>query len=269
MAIPWISYDTIAETGDVTIAGAIKGDLVKNVPAKYIFVAGNNLTVVNTGSLFGDSVSLNAGLVAAPQLAYVGGLSNQTVRRMFVVDDGFVLACCTVGQNAGNLNVVAGISGNVVNEGSISATGPYIWLVIQASGDIRSGTAGGGSTQVGLFSDKGIYIDSYSSASKVELYGVVSGYTANKTLPFLYVNKNAYFSGLHPGVTIDALTTGAQPSSIATTEPVEIFGGNVAILSTINHRSMALAAPSLTGTPGSWARRRSPLRPTSVRAARR
>ena len=243
----YVGYGTIPASGNVTIAGAINGDLVNNVPAKYIFIAGNSLVVMNTGNLFGDGVSLNAGLVAAPQSADVGGLSNQSVNRMFDVDARYVAACCTVGPNLGNINVVTGISGNVVNEGSISTTGSLEVMLIQASGNIRSGVAGGGSTQIGLFSDKGISIDSYSNSGRVELYNVVSGYTANKTLPFLYVNVNAYFSDLHPDVTIDALTPGAQPSSIATTGGVSIFGGNVSILSTINHRSMAAG-----GTQQDW-----------------
>ena len=235
----YASYATIPETGNVTIAGTINGDLFGNVAAKYIFVAGNNLTVLNTGNLFADDVALSAGLIAAPQPADVGGVPNQAVSRMFNVDAGYVWACCTVGSNPGNLNVVPGVAGNVVNEGSISAAGLPGWLLVQASGNVRSGTAGSGSTVVGLFSDDGIGIDSYSNSGKVELYNVVSGFTTNTMLPTLYVNKNAFFSDLHPDVTIDAVTPGAQPSSIATLGPVEIFGGNVSILSTINHRSTA------------------------------
>ena len=109
------------------------------------------------------------------------------------------------------------------------------WITIQAKGNVRSGILGSGDTQVGLFSDQGIYIDSYSNSSKVELYNVVSGYTTNKTLPFLYVNTYASQSGFRPDVTIEALKPGAQPSSITTTDEVLIYGGNVVINSTINH----------------------------------
>ncbi len=57
---------------------------------------------------------------------------------------------------------------------------------------------------------------------------MVSGYTTNKTLPFFAVNNLAYgYSGFAPDVTIHAITPGAQPSSIATTDEVRIFGGNV------------------------------------------
>ena len=197
----YISYGTIPSTGNVSIAGAINGDPVLNLPAKYIFVAGNNIDVLNTGNLFGITVELNAGVVAQPTLAAVGGLSNQTVNRIFNVDDRPRQACCFIGTLPGDLNLVAGATGNVTNEGSISAAGTGLgeWITIQAKGNVRSGIQGSGDTQVGLFSDQGIYIDSYSNSSKVELYNVVSGYTTNKTLPFLYVNAYRVGFGLPSG----------------------------------------------------------------------
>jgi hypothetical protein len=90
---------------------------------------------------------------------------------------------------------------------------------------------------VGLFSDIGTYIDSYQDASKVELYGVVSGYTTNKTLPWLRVNYFSHYSpvSINPDVTVNTVKPGGQPSSITTTNEVLIYGGNVAVNSTINH----------------------------------
>ena len=76
-------------------------------------------------------------------------------------------------------------------------------------------------------------------SGKVELYNVVSGYTDNTSLLGIVVNRYATYSGFAPDVTIDALTPGSQPSSIATQFGVLINGGNVAINSTINHKTLA------------------------------
>ena len=243
----FVSFGAVPTTGNVTIAGAINGDAVLNLPAKYIFVAGNNISVLNTGNLFGTAVAIEAGLVASPQLAAVGGLSNQTVNRLWNVDSGNVAACCYVGPGPGEINVAAGAIGNVTNEGSISAAGLSMadYLLIAAKGNIRSGVLGSTDTQVGLYSDQGTYISSYSDTSKIELYNVVSGYTTNKTLPFLYVNAFTLGpTGFRPDVTIEAIKPGAQPSAITTTDEVFIFGGNVVINSTINH---AFNPPGVNG----------------------
>ena len=242
LGVSYLSYGTIPAAGNVSIAGAINGDLTLNKPAQYIFVAGNNIDVLNTGNLFGITVSMEAGIVATNDLQAVNGASNQTVNRIFNVDLGRIWSCCTVDPLPGNFAVVPGITGNVTNEGSISAAGtaPTEWLLIGASGNIRSGILGSVDNQVGLYSDQGIYIDSYSNTSKVELYNVVSGYTTNKTLPFLEVNKYAtYYSGFRPDVTLEAIKPGGQPSTITTTDHVLIWGGNVAINSTINHTNAA------------------------------
>lgn len=256
----FLTFPTIPANGNIVIGGKINGDISANVPARFVLVAGNNINVLNTGNVFGQIVELDAGVVATATSAAVGGLSNQTVNRLWSVDAGDERACCTVGPNPGELTLVKGITGNVVNEGSISAAlggggggggdrivtaangiglGPR--LLIQASGNVRSGIMGSMDDQVGLFSDFGITIDSYSNASMVELYNVVSGYTTNTSLPFLYVNRGAIGSAMpyRADVTIDAITPGSQPSSIATTGEVRIFGGDVSILSTINHRSNA------------------------------
>ena len=211
-----------------------------NLPAQYIFIGGNNVNVLNTGNLFGASVQIEAGLVAVAGVASVGGLTNQTVNRIFNVDTGAFAAFPYVGPLTGLLEVVPGITGNVINEGSVSSAGmaPAEFLLIQASGSIRSGILGSTDTQVGLFADQNIVLDSFSDTGKVEIYNVVSGYTTNKTLPRLAVNYFAsYYSGFAPDVTIHAITPGAQPSSIATTDEVFIFGGNINIESTINHKT--------------------------------
>mgnify|MGYP001094149711 CR=1 FL=1 len=214
----YVSFGTIPATGNVTIAGAINGDFVVNKEALYILVAGNNIDVLNTGNLFGRTVVLSGGLVAAPTLQAVGGLSSQTVNRLFDVDAGNEEACCGVGTASGDLAIVPGITGNVVNEGSISVVNGVVdreWISIQATGNVRSGIQGDGNTLVGLFADRGIEIDLYSDTGKVELYNVVSGYTSSQSLLGMVVNRNATYSGFAPDVTIDALTPGAQASSIA------------------------------------------------------
>ena len=239
----YISYGTVPTTGNVDIAGAINGDLVTNTPTKYILVAGNNVNVMSTGNLFANKIVIDAGVVATATKASVGGLTNQTVNRLWNVDTGVEQACCFVGPLAGNLSVDPTATGNIVNEGSVSALGiaGTDYITLQAKGNIRSGIAGNTSTQIGLYSDLGIYIDSYSNTSTVELYNVVSGYTTNKTLPFLYVNTYAAFStpAFRSNVIVNAVKPGAQPSSIATTYSVLIYGGDVTISSTINHLNAA------------------------------
>ena len=219
----FVSYNSITSKGNVTIAGAINGDFVVNKEAAYIIVAGNNIDVLNTGNLYGKTVELNAGLYGTDDLARVNGISNVTVNRMFDVDAGVYESCCFVGPFPGDLTLSgAGVTGNVTNEGSVSANGTGLgeWITIQAKGNVRSGILGNTDTQVGLFSDQGIYIDSYSNDTSVQLFNAVSGYTTNKTLPFLYINGFAYPSGFRPDVTINAITLGAQPSSITTTGAV-------------------------------------------------
>ena len=234
-----ISYASVPATGNVSIAGAINGDLVLNKPASYILIAGNNVDVLNTGNLFGREIYVNAGLAPSPALANVNGLSNQTVNRLYNVDTASFVACCTVGPVPGSMQVLT--AGNIVNEGSISQD--FIgFIALGAGGSVRSGVAGSTDTQVGLFADDRIYVDSYSNAGMVELYNVVSSYTTNTNLRFLRVNTFSAVSSVpafRPDVVVDALTRGAQPSSIATLEEVTIYGGNVDIMSTINHRSSA------------------------------
>ncbi|MCC7218350.1 MAG: hypothetical protein IT517_16355, partial [Burkholderiales bacterium] len=234
-----ISFGAIPSTGNVSIAGAINGDLVLNKPAPYILVAGNNVDVLNTGNLFGREVFINAGLAPQAGFANLNGLSNQTVNRLYNVDTASFISCCNVGPNPTNMQVLT--AGHVVNEGSISQD--FIgYIVLGAGGSVRSGIAGSTDTQVGLFADDRIYLDAYSNDGVVEVYNVVSGYTTNQIVRFLRVNTFSAVAStpaFRPDVIIDALTPGAQASSIANQEEVTIYGGNVDILSTINHRSNA------------------------------
>ena len=51
-----ISYGAVSPNGNISIAGAINGDLVTNTPTSYIFVGGNNIDVLNTGNLFANRI---------------------------------------------------------------------------------------------------------------------------------------------------------------------------------------------------------------------
>ena len=76
-------------------------------------------------------------------------------------------------------------------------------------------------------------MNTYSATSKTEVYNAVTGYTTNTTLPSLYINQEGESQG---DVTVNAVVVGSQPSSISTTGDVFIYGNNVAINSTINHK---------------------------------
>ena len=237
-----ISFGAVSTNGNITIAGAINGDLVTNTPSKYIFVAGNNIDVMNTGNLFADRIVMQAGVYAVASKASVAGVSNVTVNRIWNVDTASTEACCYIGV-PGGLVVDAAATGNITNVGSVSNTSPSVldYLVVEAKGNIRTGTLGDTNPTVGLFSDAGIFIDAYQDTSKVEIYGNVTGYQTNKTLPFLNVNFFSRYSPtpINPDVTVNAVKPGGQPSTITTTDNVNIFGGNIAINSTINHKDKA------------------------------
>ncbi|MCC7215829.1 MAG: hypothetical protein IT517_03590 [Burkholderiales bacterium] len=230
----YVSFGTV--TGNVSIAGAINGDLIANAPAPYVFVAGDSLRVLNTGNLFGGTVYLQAGLTHVPTVAAIDGVAGASASRSFSLDSMSTVGGKNVGPFPGYLAIVGGAGGDVVNEGSIAAGGPSALVSLLASGSVRSGMAGSSNTLVGLFSDATIEINSYSDSGKVELYNVVSGYTTNASLQQLGINVPSYTDGFSPDVTIQALTPGAQPSAITTTGYVDIFGGNVLVDSTINHQ---------------------------------
>ena len=106
-------------------------------------------------------------------------------------------------------------------------TGGYIFAAA-ANGGITSGTQGSTDQLVGFFADSGMYLN---STGKVSLFNVNTGFTTGVTLPFLWINQ---FGGYGGDVLIDALTPAAQPSSITTTGPVAIKGGDIVINSTVN-----------------------------------
>ena len=236
-----------ATPGLVEIGGAINGDFVANEPAKYILVAGNNVHVTNTGNLFGNKVVIDAGVIATTSKGTINGVTNVAVNRLWNVDIGAEMAWSQLGSASNQLTLAgpAG-NGNITNDGSISARGMVVgdYISLVGSGNITSGTDGSNDAQVGLFSDLGIWIDALSADKQVSIYNVVSGYTTNKTLPFLYINyyaSNQNGSGtataVRSNVLVKAITPGVQPSSITTLYGVGIYGADVTIASTINHKS--------------------------------
>ena len=231
------SYVTFgATTGDVTIGGKVNGDAVANAPAPYVFVAGSAIDVLNTGNVFADLAFLQSGLTHVPGTAAVNGVPGVSVGRSFTPDSGGAVGSLNLGSSPGDIAIVPGAAGTVVNEGSIAAAGAIETLTILASAGIRSGTDGSTDTLVGLFSDGIIDLNAYTDSGKVELYNVISGYTTNTSLYRLSINTLPYASNVAADVTIRALTPGSQPSSITALELVRIDGGNVLIDSTINHR---------------------------------
>jgi hypothetical protein len=240
--VSYITFPTVPTTGNITVAGAVNGDFTLNIPASYILVAGNNIDVTQTGNLFGSRTFLQAGIVGTAESMPVGGVAGVTVNRLWVVDGGgSQRACCFVGTATGgvnNINVDPTATGDITNVGSISSVSTY--LVVEGKGNVRNGTLGNTDPTIGMFSDVGIYIDSYSDASTVSLFGILSGYTTNKTLPLLQVNgysANSVPVSYHPDVVINTIKPGGQPSNITTTGPVTIYGGNIAINSKINDKA--------------------------------
>ena len=235
--------DVTTGQSDVIVGGVINGDAISNTPAKFILLVGGNVT--NTGNLFGAQVGVSAGLRAAPTTDTVNGVAKTTVNRIWRLDSTFPYG--TPGAINGNLGTcngcieVALATASFVNTGSISASGtnvaplgnPTSYIGISAASSIRSGTLGDTSQLVGLFSDGGIVTNTFSATGKTELYNVVEAYTIGNTLPFLNINQSTKAAG---DVTINALTAGSNPSSITTTGAVSIYGGNVVIDSTINHK---------------------------------
>ena len=223
----------------LNINGTINGSLTTNTPASYILLVGGDIT--NAGNLYAQQVVAAAGMQAVATLhnvnsAVVGGAPPLVppgalvpVKRLWNVDTGSAVVDGNLGGLPGNVEV-GRASSSFVNTGSISANGGFIG--IEASKNIRSGTAGSGDLLVGLFADAGVVLSTFDDAGKIELYNVVTGYTTGVTLPFLDINQQG---GAKGDVTIDALTRASQPSSIYTTGDVRIKGGNVAIKSTINH----------------------------------
>jgi filamentous hemagglutinin family protein len=221
----------------VEVNGSITGDLLNpapvfNQPATFVLLAGGD--VVNTGNVFGSFVEVFAGMRAAPTKAIVNLVPNTIVNRAWDTDAQFY-EMGTTGIAANGLEIATATS-SFVNTGSVSVDGGY--LLSMTAGGMRSGVQGNTDQSVGIFADNGLFVLNYSTGSKVELYNSVKGYSINKVLPFLQINSdgNAQPNGTHGDVFIEALTPGTLPSSITTTDWVTIFGENVTVNSTINHK---------------------------------
>ena len=224
----------------VEVNGSITGDLlgpapVFNQPATFVLLAGGD--VVNTGNVFGSFVEVFAGMRAAPTKATVNLVPGTVVNRAWDTDAQFY-EMGTTGIAANGLEIATATS-SFVNTGSVSVrAGGFGYLLSMTAGGMRSGVQGNTDPSVGIFADNGLFVLNYSAGSKVELYNSVKGYSINTILPFLQVNSDggAQPAGTKGDVIIDALTVGTLPSSIATTGQVTIFGDNVTINSTINHK---------------------------------
>ncbi len=244
--------------GQITIAGAINGDLGTNTAAPYVLVVGNNVEVLNTGNLFANKVLIQAGVVPTAGKASVAGVTNVTVNRLWDVDGATALVDGALGSAPGwlSLSGPAG-NGNITNEGSISSPGfgGVDYVRIQASGNIRSGIEGSQDPQIGIFSGPGVFIDSMSNTSSVSIFNMLTSYSDFPELDSLFINRWATnhldipeVTPTYANVVLKALTPGHRPSSISTDLQVEIFGHDIVIGSTINHKLLAEGATQNTGS---------------------
>ena len=220
----------------VEVNGSITGDLLNaapvfNQPAAFVLLAGGD--VVNTGNVFGFNVAVVAGMRATASKATVNLVPNTVVNRLWDTDfgGGFAITNPDLGA-AGGVEIAS--TSSFVNTGSLSTQ----LLNSLTSAGMRSGTQGNTDPSVGIFSDFGVSAINYGAGSKVELYNSVKGFSVNTFLQALLVNSlgGPQITGSKGDVIIDALTVGTLPSSITTTNLVAIFGDNVTINSTINHK---------------------------------
>ena len=221
----------------VEVNGSITGDLLNGLPvfnqtASFILLAGGD--VVNTGNVFGSFTVAIAGMRATAGKATVNLVPNTIVNRLWNTDTQNIAFTNTNLGAAGGVEIAS--TSSFVNTGSISSR--VFQLAALASAGIRSGTQGSTDPSVGIFSDVGLFAINYGAGTKIELYNTVAGFTTNTANFFLQVNSNAGIqpTGSKGDVIIDALTVGTLPSSITTTNGVWIFGDNVTINSTINHK---------------------------------
>jgi hypothetical protein len=215
--------------------GFIAGDSFVNAPAPFVLLAGGD--IVNTGTIFGTFVETFAGMRAVNGKATVNLVPNTIVNRAWDVDADFY-AFATLGLGATGGVEIASTS-SVVNTGSISVTTPgFGYFLSLSSAGFRNGTQGNTDASIGIFADEGIFIENYTSASAVQIFNSVKGYDVNVVLPFLQINNDggAHVPGSKGDVLIEALTVGTLPSSVTTTNIVAIWGDNVTINSTINHK---------------------------------
>ncbi|MEP7328321.1 MAG: hypothetical protein ABI777_03855, partial [Betaproteobacteria bacterium] len=218
--------DVTGGQSTVTVNGAINGSLTSNTPAQYVLLVGGDIT--NTGNIYSVYTNALAGLRAVATTATVNAVAGTTVNRLFDVNAGALVAGYDVGTSAGQLEVASATS-KFVNTGSIAGYEIHVWGV----DGVRTGTAGSTDPLVGMYSDYWIDLSTVNATAKTEVYNVISGYTTNKSLGYFYTN---YWTGTDGDVTINALTPGTQPSSIATMYDTLIYGQNIAISSTINHK---------------------------------
>ncbi len=234
---PGTSYLNVTGTmAPVQIYGAIDGDPVANFPAPFILIAGSSVT--NTGNLFGNQIGISAGVSATAGTATVNGVTNVTVNRLWNVDADFSAVNGNLGVLPGNVEVLAAnAGGSFVNTGSLSGQLGGSFVGIEAANGIRSGTLGSADQTVGIYIDGALTLSNFdmSGTSAVELYNVVSAYTQVPTpdlVDFININQA---TGAGGDVTINALTRASQGSSLWTAGPINIYGKNIAINSTINH----------------------------------
>jgi hypothetical protein len=229
LTTPGTSYLNVNGTmAPVSIHGAIDGNAIANAPAPFILIAGS--TVTNTGNLFGNFVAVVAGVTEEASKATVNGVTNVTVNRLWDVDaDTDLLSAPEV--------LAANAGGSFVNTGSISAQLGSANVGIAAANGIRSGTLGSADQTVGIFADGSLILENFdmSGSSAVELYNVVSAYTQVPTPDLIDTIEINQYPGTGGDVTINALTRASQGSSLWTEGPIDIYGKNIAINSTINH----------------------------------
>ena len=234
--------------------GSITGDLVANVQARYILLAGGN--VVNEGNLFGEQVDIAAGLIASPGKATVNGVPGTVVNRLFSTE-GIAAVGWPTFPTFGGFSTVDGNLGTA-NPTHLARPGTrpvrrqqrgrrlrhggqsrqyhvegLQFVGISAANGIRSGTLGdaqpAGRHQLGWAArTQHVHRHRQDRALQRGLAATPS----TRSLPFLNINQSV---GAEGDVIINALTPASQPSSITTTGAVIIAGGDVTIGSTINH----------------------------------
>lgn len=244
--------------GQVTIAGSINGDLATNTAARYVLVVGNNVDVLNTGNLFANKVLIQAGVVPTTGMASVAGVTNVAVNRLWNVDSATVLVAGALGSTPDWLSL-SGPAGNghITNEGSIASpgSGGVDYVRLQASGNIRSGIEGSQDPTIGIFAGPSVEIDSMSNTSTVSIFNMLTSYYDFPELDSVFINRWASnhhaipeVTPAHANVVLNALTPANRPSSISTDLQVEIYGHDILIGSTINHKLLSEGATQFTGS---------------------
>ena len=235
--------DVTTGQAKVEVNGSITGDLLNaapvfNQPATFVLLAGGD--VVNTGNVFGQLVEVLAGMRPVASKATVNLVPSTVVNRLWNTDAQFyAITNGTLGA-AGGVEIAS--TSSFVNTGSVSVQGGLgAQMISFTSAGMRSGTQGNTDPSVGIFADGGVVALNYTAGSKVELYNSIKGYSVNNILPSLFINQlfappQTQVGGTKGDIVIDALTVGTLPSSITTRSEVILFGDNITINSTINHK---------------------------------